>query len=84
MKIHIEIEQLVLYGFSYHDHKHITSAIKRELATLITEKGLPQGISEKKQISNLHTSSLQIQIKSDPKSIGMHVAGSIYGALKQN
>jgi hypothetical protein len=84
MNIHIEIEQLALYGFTYHDHRRISASIQKELATLITEKGLPKGISEKKEISNLHTRSPQIQTMSNPKSIGVRVARSIYSALINN
>ena len=80
MKINIRIANLVLQGFDYHDHKRINFALEQELTTLIRENGLPSGLSEGAEISQIDAPSFNIPADSNPKIIGSEVARSMYRA----
>lgn len=80
MKIHIEINNLVLQGFDkYHDQKQISYAIQTELAKLIRENQLPQNF-ENKEIEYV-SSVLEISPRKDTKRIGVDVARLVFNEL---
>jgi hypothetical protein len=78
MRIRIEIDELVLHGFNYHDHGRISAAIKGELARLIRENGLPQGMNVAKEIPQIDAGSFNLSDRTSPKAVGAQVARSIY------
>lgn len=80
MKIRIEIGELVVHGFDYHDHRRIGAAIEWELTRLISKNGLPQGISGNKEIPKIDAGSFNIDRHTNPRAIGAEVAKSIYRA----
>lgn len=84
MKIHIEIGELVLHGFDYHDSKHIRVAIEDGFTRLITEKGLPKGIGTNNEIAKLDAGSFIMAGHPNPRAIGSKAAKSIYRAWESN
>lgn len=78
MRIRIEIDELVLHGFNYHDHERISAAIEEELARLIRENGLPRGMNVAKEVPLIDAGSFNLSDRTNPKSIGAQVARSIY------
>jgi hypothetical protein len=78
VKISINIEKLVLEGFSYHDHLRITREIKNELSRLVGENGLPEGARRAPVLDTLSYSH-----NASPKAIGSQIARSIYGSMTQ-
>jgi hypothetical protein len=78
MRIRIKIDELVLHGFNYHDHRRISAAIEGELARLIRENGLPQGMNVAKEIPKIDAGSFNLSDRTNPKAIGDQIARSIY------
>jgi hypothetical protein len=83
MKIHIEINNLVLQGFNYRDHKQIGYAIETELARLIREENHLSQNFEIKEIPYM-SSVFEISVNKDPKRIGADVAKSLFNELNKN
>ena len=82
MKIRIEIGELVLYGFNYHDHRRIGAAIKQELAELIQENGLRYGGRILQyELSKMDAGRINLSSDMSPKLIGNKVAQSIFESL---
>jgi hypothetical protein len=80
-KIKIEIGEFVLEGFDYHDHGRISAAVQRELALLMTEKGLPDGGAPRQKPSNVSSLTFAIRPGLNPGEIGAEVARSVYKGL---
>jgi hypothetical protein len=83
MKIDVQIDELVLEGFDYHDHKRISNAMKIELARLIIENGLDQKAVERKDgAANISAPVFQIPMDRNPRMVGNEIARSIFKSLK--
>jgi hypothetical protein len=84
MKIEVQIGQLVLEGFDYHDHKRIADAMKVELAKMIAEKGLGEiAAGRSKDTGPLSIPVFRIPSDKNPRLIGNEIARSVYKSLKQ-
>lgn len=81
-KVNINIDRLVLDGFSYHDHRRISKALEQELSRLVIEKGAPS-IAGTLDISSVDAGQFNIGSGQSPSSIGVQVARSIYGSLSR-
>jgi hypothetical protein len=80
-KIHIEIGELALHGFYYHNYKRIAAALELELSRLVTEKGLPENWTRQQQnreLSKIDAGRFKVSRSMSPTSIGNQVAQSIY------
>lgn len=80
-KIQLEIDNLVLHGFSYHDHRRISLAIEKELSSLIAVKGLPQDYIGSNELPEVNVKG--VKISQDTKKIGFTVARSIYHEMSK-
>ena len=81
MKTEINIEKLVLHGFSERDAFYIRREVQRSLAWLIETRGLG-----KQQIGggqNLSAPEIRIKPSSRPETTGREIARSIFNGLKQ-
>jgi hypothetical protein len=83
MKIHLEIGELVLQGFDFHDHPRIRHAIERELSRLIMESGLP-GYRNGASIPKIDAGSFDLPKNTEPGVIGANVASLIYKGLTES
>jgi hypothetical protein len=82
MKIHFEIDELVLQGFDYHDHRRIGLAIEEELLRLIKKNGLLNLNRPKYDSLQINDIQVDLSLKNiHPKSVGTEIALSIYRGL---
>jgi hypothetical protein len=79
--IEVYIDQLVLHGFSPHQHHDIAAALEAELTRLIAERGIPHGLQSKGNIPVMNAANFSINKNSKGKSIGNKIAGSVYKSL---
>ena len=81
MKIKVEINELVLHGFSYHDHMRVGTAVEKELAKLIGRNGLPEAFTPagSSHISSLDAGSFDLK-NENPNHIGVEIARSLFKA----
>jgi hypothetical protein len=82
-KIDVRIDELVLEGFEYHDHKRIGAAMKLELARLITERGLGPALSRRWDPGPIIAPSFNIPSDRSPRAIGAEIARSVYQGMKR-
>lgn len=78
MKVRINIAELILNGFDYHDGKRIAAAIEHELARLIREKGLPDGLDG--EMAKINAGSFDVK-QGNARAVGGDIARAIYRAL---
>jgi len=81
MSIDLHIEELVLDGFAPGDRHRIGAAIERELARLLTERGLPPGLAAGTDIPRADGGSFEAKPGDRPERIGLHAAGAIYRGM---
>jgi hypothetical protein len=79
--IELRIEELVLYGFSPADRLRIAAALEGELARLLAERGLPQGLADGAGRDAIDAGSFVRGPLATPVSIGGEVAHAVYGGL---
>jgi hypothetical protein len=80
LKVKINIDRLVLEGFSYHDHLRISRAMEHELVRLVRENGLKKGAYD---LPVVDAGAFNIGQNASPRSIGVNVAQSVYRSLGQ-
>ena len=83
MNVDLHIEELVLEGFASVDRHRIGAAIERELARLLTERGLPPGLAQNAEVPRLDGGSFEMNRNATPEGVGGQVAGAVYGGMKR-
>jgi hypothetical protein len=82
MKIHINIDEIVLHGFNYyHDSRQLAMSIEHELRSLVKENGLPKEFHKNNDISIIDSGSsfvAQSTNNNSTKIVGREIARSIY------
>jgi hypothetical protein len=90
-RIHLEIGEIILHGFDYHDYRRIGTAIEQELARLISDYGLKGLIVSSAHASENHSEnqsdivdvgSFDAPMDMNPRTIGTRAARSIYRGLE--
>lgn len=86
MNIELEIEKLILEGFKIRNRYRIGAAIKQELTRLLTEKGIPQNLTQGGEVPSLEGGAFKVNANAKPETIGRQIAQSIYGgfSIKEN
>jgi hypothetical protein len=85
MKIHIEIDELVLEGFEYHDNHQIRIAMEQELLRLAGENGLSKKDLQEYQTRRVDAGSFNISSPNmTPKAVGGEIARSIYALISKS
>jgi hypothetical protein len=81
--IEVNIDELVLHGFSAFERYQIAADLQMELTRLFTERGLPASFNNAVRIDSLNAGSFQF---SDNKktSTGLQIAGSVYDSFAVN
>jgi len=82
MKIELHINELIMHGFAPEDRYRIGEAVEKELANLLTERGMPpqeNGL----EIAGLNVGDISIAKGARPEAIGAQVARAVYGGLKR-
>jgi hypothetical protein len=80
--IHINIEEIILEGFSPSEKYRIAEAIRTELTRLVQVRGLPAAFNQNGEIQNLPAQTIHLTRNQTAPDIGSKVAQSIYGGLK--
>lgn len=80
-EIKVRIDELVLHGFSPADRLRIGAALERELARLLVERGLPEGLAGGAEVQAVDAGSFVRGPLITPSLIGAEVAQAVYGGL---
>lgn len=80
-RVNLDIEELVLHGFSPGDRHRIGQAVEFELARLITERGVPASLSREGELARMDGGTFDMSPNSRPEVVGGQVARSVYGGF---
>ena len=80
--IELEIELLVLHGFSPTDRQRVGEAVRNELTRQLAEQGAPKSLERGGRISQLDAGSFDVTRGSTADTVGIQVAQSVYQGLK--
>ena len=81
--IEVNIEKLVLHGFSHVDRYRIGQAFQLELTRLISEQGLSQSLSRGGELAQLNGGIINVARNSRPEVVGAQVAKSVYSRFSK-
>ena len=81
--VEINIDKLILHGFSPADRNKIGEALRSELARLIAENGIPPGFSEGKNIGEMNGGTFSLPKNKHARSVGNNIAKSIYRGMRK-
>lgn len=81
--IDLNIEELVLYGFSPGDRYLIGQGVKHELTRLFTEQGIPSPLSQNRKGIKMDAESFKLFPGSKPERIGYQIARSVFKGFKE-
>ena len=81
--IELNIEELVLHGFSPGDRYRIGEAVEQELTRLLADRGVPQSLERGREIANMDGGAFEVAQGSRPQVVGAQVAKAVYGGLRQ-
>ena len=81
--IELNIEELVLHGFSPGDRYGIGEAVERELTRLLADRGVPESLERGGEIANMDGGAFEVAPGSRAEAIGAQVARAVYGGLRQ-
>ena len=78
--VELHIDELVIHGIGASDRGRIGEAVERELARLLSERGLPMGFCGD-HIDRLDGGRITISSGGSGEGIGIQIARSLYGFL---
>jgi len=81
--INLNIDKLVLHGFSSGDKNRIARAVETELARLLGQGEIPATLSQSGVISQIDAGTFHMRRSTTPETIGEQVSRNLYGALNQ-
>jgi len=81
--IELNIEELVLHGFSPGDRYSIGDAVERELTRLLADQGVPQSLERGREIAHVDGGAFEVAPDSRAGVVGAQVAKAVYGGLRQ-
>lgn len=82
-QIDFHIDEVVLHGFDGLDGAALHPALERELARLLTERGLPQAWTAEARIARLEGGAFTASPHASAPEVGRHIARAVYGGLKR-
>ncbi|NOR41697.1 MAG: hypothetical protein GQ572_00050 [Gammaproteobacteria bacterium] len=82
-RIELNIEELVLHGFSPGDRYGIGEAVEHELTRLLGDRGVPQSLVQGGEIANMDGGAFEVAQGSRAQVVGAQVAKAVYGGLRQ-
>ncbi len=80
--IELNINNLVLHGFSPHDRYRIGAAVERQLKQMLTEQGIPSSLSHGGEHSHLDGGTFNVAPNAKAGTIGSQVAQSVYKNIR--
>ncbi|TXE07849.1 hypothetical protein ES711_10480 [Gelidibacter salicanalis] len=82
--IELNIDQLVLEGFSRNEALAISQSIQTELHQMIKNGNLENTFTEDFNQRNMHVNAISTSSNSRPESVGRQIAQSIFNGLSTN
>lgn len=82
--IELHIDGLILHGFPAADRHRIGEAVERELALLLSERGVPMGCDQDVHIDRLDGGRMRLSASVEADALGAEIARSLYGLLERN
>jgi len=80
-RIELNIEELVLHGFSPGDRYRIGEAVEQELSRMFADQGVPQSLERGREIANMDGGAFEVATGSRAQVVGVEVAKAVYGGL---
>ena len=80
--IEIYIDRIVLEGFDHLNARELNQAIQQHLTALLTEQGLPQGLTGIGEVNKLNGGQIHLAFNPNTGNIGKSIAGGIYQGIK--
>ena len=80
--IEINIDELVLHGFSPADKFRIGLAVEQHLSLLFNQQGVPSSLQENNNVRLMNAGSFNMSPNDTAGSIGNQIAGTIYSGFK--
>ena len=77
----VHVEELILHGFTTNSGSSIGDATQTELKRMLQDVGLP--LLSAHETARIDAGDFRLPNGAGPKSIGAHIAKSIYRGLKQ-
>ncbi|NOR41700.1 MAG: hypothetical protein GQ572_00065 [Gammaproteobacteria bacterium] len=81
--IELNIEELVLHGFSPGDRHGIGEAVEQELTRLMADRGVPQSLEHGGKIGQVDGGAFEVAQDSRAQVVGAKVAKAVYWGLRQ-
>ena len=79
--VELNIDELVLHGFTHADRLPIGLAIERELTLLFSKQGIPHELQKNSNQPSLDGGSFQMASNSSSGAIGNQIAGAVYSGF---
>ena len=79
--IELNIDELVLHGFSPGDRHSIGEAVEQELTRLLADRGVPKSLERGGEVANVDGGAFEVAHGSRSEVVGTQVAKAIYGGL---
>ena len=85
VQLELDIEELVLHGFSPGDRHRIGEAVERErgLTRLLADRSVPQLLERGREIANMDGGAFEVVTGSRAEVVGAQVAKAVYGRLRR-
>jgi hypothetical protein len=83
LNVNLNIERLVLEGFSLRPGEHllVRAAAERELSRLLSEGGVSQQMLSGGAVPRLSTGNMRVAGDADAGAIGRQIAQAVYGGI---
>lgn len=82
MKVEVEIEHLVLHGFSPVEGRRIGVMIEREMGRLLVEHGVPESLRQEGTVLQLDAGEVVRTPGSSPQQLGREIARQLLTGLE--
>ncbi len=79
--IEVQIDELVLHGFSFTDRYVIGDAFSLEIERMLNASTSHAFIHQDTNLSTINAGKIMLQANARPTSTGMQVARAVYGSL---
>lgn len=82
-RIRVQIDELVLHGFSPLDGRRIADAVQAELTRLLAGEGLPPSLMRQAVVEFIDAGEFRMPTSANPNGIGNGLAAGLYRGLKR-
>jgi len=80
--VEVHIDELVLEGFAPADRFRIAEGIQRELARLMTERGVERPAGQRATVAKLDAGSFRVAPNTNAETIARQAARAVHGGLE--